>query len=102
LPTVLRCDDNNKAETLLNSFETAVEKFGLTNRVCSDKGLENVNIADYMLPMRGAKRERNFSLKKSIGSWSCGKVLGLTIGCAPLEAHHLGFGCRDKCMIQLA
>jgi hypothetical protein len=56
LPTVLRCDDNNKAETLLNSFKAAVEKFGLPNRVRSDKGLENVYIADYMLAMRGANR----------------------------------------------
>lgn len=56
LPVVLRCGNNNKAETLFNYFSTGVEKFGLPSRVRSDKGLENIAIANYMLAMRGPNR----------------------------------------------
>lgn len=56
LPVVLRCSNNNKAETLVNYFTTGVEKFGLPSRVRSDKGLENIAIANYMLAMRGPNR----------------------------------------------
>ena len=52
-PLVLVCLNNNKAITLLDHFRSAVNKFGLPSRVRSDKGLENVLIADFMIGKRG-------------------------------------------------
>lgn len=56
LPVVLTCSNNNKAITLLEHFKSGVNKFGLPSRVRSDKGMENVLIADYMIDKRGTGR----------------------------------------------
>lgn len=56
LVTFLQCVDNNKADTLLQCFLQGVEKYGLPSRVRSDKGRENILIADYMLQHRGLGR----------------------------------------------
>ena len=53
LPVVLDCTSSNKATIVLNSFLKGVEEYGLPMRVRSDKGLENVLVADYMLENRG-------------------------------------------------
>ncbi len=51
----LHCSANNKADTVLSLFVLAVERFVLPSRVRSDMGMENVDIAKYMLyhPERG-------------------------------------------------
>ena len=54
----LRCSTNNRASTVFDAFQSAVEKFGLPSRVRSDKGKENTDVAWFMLshPLRGPNR----------------------------------------------
>jgi len=49
---------NNRAETALGAFMEGVEEYGLPSRIRTDKGGENVLIAEYMLehPERGIGR----------------------------------------------
>ncbi|CAC5376864.1 unnamed protein product [Mytilus coruscus] len=50
----LHCRDNNTSRaTVLSSFLSGVAKFGIPLRVRSDKGLENVFVADFMLTKHG-------------------------------------------------
>lgn len=51
--TFLSCSDNNRAGTVLKSFISGVQTYGIPKRVRSDKGLENVAVADFMLAQRG-------------------------------------------------
>lgn len=54
----LSCQINNRADTALCEFQGTVEKFGLPSRVRTHKGVEDVDIARYMLshPARGEGR----------------------------------------------
>ncbi|XP_058876902.1 uncharacterized protein LOC131731670 [Acipenser ruthenus] len=49
---------NNRASTVFESFVRAVHQFGLPSRVRSDKGLENIEVARFMLehPRHGPDR----------------------------------------------
>jgi len=44
---------NNTAETALEAFLTGVNQYGLPYRVGTDRGSENVRIAEYTLHHRG-------------------------------------------------
>ena len=54
----LQCSDNNRASTVFSCFCNAMLHYGLPNRVRSDRGGENVHVADFMLthPQRGSQR----------------------------------------------
>ena len=52
----LHCTLNNKADTVLEYFENGVREFGLPSRVRGDCGVENVQMARFMMENRGFKR----------------------------------------------
>ena len=54
LVVMLRIADNNRAETVLQAFSLACEEAGVPERVRSDKGGENVLVAEFMLRNRGS------------------------------------------------
>ena len=45
----LKCSNNNRAATVLTSFQQAVQTFGVPLRIRSDHGGENIGVWDYML-----------------------------------------------------
>ena len=49
LITFLRVSNNNRAETVLFAFRSAVEYYGLPSRIRIDQGGENVLVSEYML-----------------------------------------------------
>lgn len=53
---VLDCRTSNKATVVLNNFLKGVDEYGLPMRVRSDKGMENVLVADYMIEKHGENR----------------------------------------------
>ena len=58
IPVYLKCSDNNRAQTALECFESAVHEYGLPSRVRSDKGGENTSVSLFMLqhPLGGPGR----------------------------------------------
>uniref|UniRef100_A0AAV2KLY9 Integrase catalytic domain-containing protein n=2 Tax=Knipowitschia caucasica TaxID=637954 RepID=A0AAV2KLY9_KNICA len=47
---------NNRASTVMRSFLEAVTSFGVPSRVRADKGMENIEVARYMVTQRGINR----------------------------------------------
>ena len=56
LVTYLHCSSNNCAETVLSLFQGAVEQYHLPSHVRCDFGVENVDVAGYMLIQKGVGR----------------------------------------------
>ena len=55
----LKASTNNKASTVLQSFQDAVMQCNLPSRVRCDYGLENMDVARLMLETRGINRGSN-------------------------------------------
>ena len=53
LVTFLKCSNNNRASTVLESFTAAVQMYGLPRRLRTDLGGENVDAWDYMVALHG-------------------------------------------------
>ena len=47
--TYLKCANNNRAETVAGSFESAIGTYGIPTRVRSDHGGENVDVWRFMV-----------------------------------------------------
>ena len=56
LVTLLKCNDSNTADVNLENFKSACEEYMVPSRLRTDKGGENVKVADFMLRMRGVGR----------------------------------------------
>ena len=58
MPLYLQASTNNRAQTVLDLFVKAVQRYGLPSRVRCDKGGENVDVSQFMLchPSRGPGR----------------------------------------------
>ena len=52
----LHASTNNRASTVLQYFQSAVEHYNLPSRVRSDLGMENIEVARFMLQERGLHR----------------------------------------------
>lgn len=52
----LQCLENNRASSVLSLFCNGVRNFGMPSRVRGDQGMENVEVARYMLQRRGLNR----------------------------------------------
>ena len=52
----LHCCADNKALTVLEFFGSGIYQFGLPRRVRGDRGMENVEVARYMIENRGLNR----------------------------------------------
>lgn len=53
LLTFLKCSTNNRASTVLKSFVTATQKYGIPKRIRTDMGGENVDAWEYMISHHG-------------------------------------------------
>lgn len=52
----MHCSDNNRAETVFDLFIAATQTYFIPSRVRSDKGLENIRVAEFKLACRGFDR----------------------------------------------
>lgn len=56
LITFLKCSDNNRSSTVLESFINASSEYGIPSRVRTDHGGENIRVWEYMEEIRGPNR----------------------------------------------
>ena len=52
----LKASTNNRASTVLSYFQEAVNLYNLPSRIRTDLGMENIEVARYMLQARGLNR----------------------------------------------
>ena len=74
LITYLHCSNNNQANTVFQLFRQAVEECGIPSRVKSDHGLENFDIARWMIETRGVDCSSHITGSlKPLESSACGE-----------------------------
>ena len=56
LITYLKCSNNNRSSTVLDSFIMVTQRFGIPSRIRTDNGGENVKVWDFMEQNRGSGR----------------------------------------------
>ncbi len=56
LITGLRASDNNSAQTVLDLFLSAADRYGVPSHVRGDHGLENLYVAAFMDEFHGERR----------------------------------------------
>ena len=56
LITYLKCSNNNRSSTVLDSFILATQRFGIPSRIRTDNGGENVKVWEFMEQNRGSGR----------------------------------------------
>ena len=61
----LQASTNNRALTVLQYFQSAVEHYNLPSRVCSDLGMENIEVACFMLQERSLNRGSHITGKSA-------------------------------------
>ena len=54
--TYMACSNNNRGTTVLDVFLKAGREYGFSSRVRSDQGVENIDVARWMLHNRGLNR----------------------------------------------
>ena len=59
LVMLLRCNDSNTVAVKLHNFKNACQEYMVPSRLRTDKGGENVQVAVYMLRMRGLGRRKS-------------------------------------------
>ena len=52
----LECSNNNRADTVLQLFRSACDQYSAPSRVRCDHGVENIEVARWMLSVRGLNR----------------------------------------------
>lgn len=52
----LKASNNNRASTVFNAFREAITKYNIPSRVRTDLGLENIEVARFMVNTRGVNR----------------------------------------------
>lgn len=52
----MKVASNNTSDTAFTAFQSGVNEYGIPERVRTDKGMENIKIAEFMLQTRGMNR----------------------------------------------